>query len=177
MQDKLKFKSVSFRLVKEIHTETEEEIGENKSIPAHFIFPMYVDVIVDNIPKDFKSVFGFQPVDEPLLQFVFDKKKYRTELHEFNRKIWMPTVDVLIATKIHALQLRDKEHKKIKDICDIFALIWYGDELPRLTENVAQLVPHLSKRLSIITKADYQKASVQLNHTFEEIERVINTLR
>lgn len=179
MQDKLKFKSVSFRLVKEIHTETEEEIGENKSIPAHFIFPMYVDVIVDNIPKDFKSVFGFQPVDEPLLQFVFDKKKYRTELHEFNRKIWMPTVDVLIATKIHALQLRDKEHKKIKDICDIFALLWYSKEKPReLQQKVTQFLPskNASKIISTIDEVGYQKASFQLNHTPQEIKRIIELL-
>jgi hypothetical protein len=67
LQNKLKFKSVSFRLLKEVHTETEEEIEEGKIIPAHFIFPMYVDVLVDNIPAKFKDVFRFQPADEPLL--------------------------------------------------------------------------------------------------------------
>src|SRR3990167_9946262 len=72
LQNKLKFKSVSFRLLKEIHTETEEEIGEGKVIPAHFIFPMYVDVLVDDVPAKFGDVFHFHPADEPLLRFVFE---------------------------------------------------------------------------------------------------------
>src|SRR3989344_7318636 len=72
LQNNLKFKSVSFRLLKEVHTETEEEIREGKIIPAHFIFPMYVDVIVDNIPVKFREVFHFQPADEPLLHFAFE---------------------------------------------------------------------------------------------------------
>ena len=40
LQEKLHFRPVSFRLLKEIHTETEEEIEEGKIIPAHFVFPM-----------------------------------------------------------------------------------------------------------------------------------------
>ncbi len=125
LQNKLKFKSVSFRLLKEIHTETEEEIGEGKIIPAHFVFPMYVDVLVDNIPVKFKDVFRFQPADEPLLRFVFDYEKHREELKEFNKRLWLPKPELLLATKLNALKMRDKEHKKIKDLCDIFALLWY----------------------------------------------------
>ncbi len=76
LTEKLKFEPLSFRFVKEIHTETEEEITKGKIVPAHFIFPMYVDLIVDSIPKDFKKNYGFNPIDEPLLKVVFDKKEY-----------------------------------------------------------------------------------------------------
>ncbi len=180
LQNRLKFKSVSFRLLKEIHTETEEEIGDGKVIPVHFIFPMYIDVLVDTIPAKFRNVFHFQPADEPLLRFVFEDKKHREELKEFNKKLWLPKPELLLATKLNALKNRDKEHKKIKDVCDIFALLWYSKEKSQdLQRKTVQFLPSKSilKTISAIDEADYQKASVQLNHTTQEIKRVIELLR
>ncbi len=180
LQNKLKFKSVSFRLLKEVHTETEEEIEEGKIIPAHFIFPMYVDVLVDNIPAKFRDFFHFQPADEPLLRFAFEDGKYREELKEFNKRLWLPKPELLLATKLNAIQMRDKEHKKIKDLCDIFALLWYSKEKPQeLGKKVTQFLPskNILKIISTIDEADYQKASIQLNHTPQEIKRIIELLR
>ncbi len=180
LQNKLKFKSVSFRLLKEIHTETEEELGEGKIIPAHFIFPMYVDVLVDNIPAKFKEVFHFQPADESLLRFAFADGKYREELKEYGKQLWLPKPELLLATKLNALKMRDKEHKKVKDICDIFSLVWYSKEKPQeLQKKVTQFLPskNIPRIISTIDEADYQKASVQLNHTPPEIKRVIETLQ
>ena len=179
LQDKLKFKSVSFRLLREVHTETEEEIEEGKIIPAHFIFPMYVDVLVDNIPTKFKDVFRFQPADEPLLSFVFEEQKHREELKEFHKKLWLPKPELLLATKLNALKHRDKEHKKVQDICDIFALLWYSKEKPQeLKKRIVQFLTAKKIRASTSTiqKDDYQKASLQLNHSVEEIQRVIGLL-
>ncbi len=179
LQNKLNFKSVSFRLLKEVHTETEEEIEEGKIIPAHFIFPMYVDALVDNIPPKFKDVFHFQPADEPLLRFAFEDEKYREELKEYGKKLWLPKPELLLATKLNALKMRDKEHKKIKDLCDIFALLWYSKgKTQELQKKVTQFLPSksIAKIISIIDGADYQKASVQLNHTPQEIKRVIELL-
>ena len=72
LKEKLKFKPLSFRFMKEIHTETEEELKEGEIVPTHFIFPMYVDLIVDSIPDNFKNIFGFNPIDEPLFPFGFN---------------------------------------------------------------------------------------------------------
>lgn len=179
LQHKLRFKSVSFRLLKEVHTETEEEIEDGKITPAHFIFPMYVDVLVDFIPPKFKEVFHFHPADEPLLRFVFENAKYREELKEFNKKLWLPKPELLLATKINALKFRDKEHKKIKDLCDIFALMWYSNEKTQeLPLKVRQFLSEkdIQKTVLCITAEDYQKASPQLNHSAEEIKRVIELL-
>ncbi len=179
LQNKLNFKSVSFRLLKEVHTETEEEIEAGKIIPAHFIFPMYVDVLVDNIPAKFKDFFRFQPADEPLLRFAFDDGEYREELKEYGKKLWLPKSELLLATKLNAFKMRDKEHKKIKDLCDIFALLWYSKEKPQeLKKKVTQFLPskNIPKIISIIDEVDYQKASVQLNHTPQEIKRIIELL-
>ncbi|MBI2148198.1 hypothetical protein HYU23_00810 [Candidatus Woesearchaeota archaeon] len=199
LESKLKFKSTSFRLYKEIHTETEEEIPEGKIIPSHFVFPMYIDPLVDFIPKNFKEVFRFDPADEPLLSFAFSNSKFREGLKEFDKKLWLPNVELLLATKINALSLRYKEHKKIKDICDIFALLWYtednsermpkrlGNRIPErlpaksprvLAKNVRQFISTniIKKTISLIENEDYTKASSQLNHTPEEIKRVIEIL-
>tara|TARA_Y100000034_G_C6849965_1_gene385509 strand:+ start:515 stop:1300 length:786 start_codon:yes stop_codon:yes gene_type:complete len=179
LQKKLKFKPVSFRMLKEVHTETEEEIAEGQIIPAHFIFPMYIDLMVDNIPPKFKETFHFQPADEPLLRFVFENPEHREQLKEFTKKLWLPKPELLLATKINALKHRDKEHKKTKDICDIFALLWYSKEKhPELKEKVTLFVPNkkIHNSLSTITKSDYQKASQQVNHSVEEIKRVIELL-
>ena len=179
LQNKLNFKPLSFRLLKELHTETEEEIQEGQKAPAHFTFPLYIDLLVDFIPDKFKEVFHFQPADEPLLRFVFENKEYREELSQFNKKLWLPKPELLLATKINALKFRDMEHKKLKDICDIFALLWYSKENPeKLKEKLNYFIPsnNVKKIISTITKNNYQKASQQLNHSLEEIKRVIDLL-
>ncbi len=180
LQNKLKFRPLSFRLLKEVHTETEEEIQEGQIIPLHFIFPMYIDSLVDNIPKNFKEVFKFQPADEPLLKFAFENPKYREELKEFNKRLLLPKPELLLATKLNALQYRDKEHKKIKDICDMFALLWYAGENPsELSRKVTQFTSKKKIKQSIesIKAEDYNKANKQLNHSSEEIKRIIETLQ
>ena len=180
LEHNLKFRPISFRLLKEIHTETQEEIEDGKIIPAHFIFPMYVDLLVDNIPKKLKDVFNFNPAGEPLLRFAFEDQNYREELKEFNKRLLLPKPELLLATKLNALKFRDKEHKKIKDICDIFALLWYSKEKPQeLPKKVISIIPlkDVQKTISNIDDGDYQKASIQLNHTLDEVKRVIELLK
>jgi len=122
------FKPQSFRYYKEIHYETGKELTpeEIKTTPSHDIFPMYIDPIVDNIHPAFKEIFGFNPADESLLMPVFQNNIYRNELHEFNKHLWLPTSEILLATKMKSLPTRPKGDKLIKDICDIYALSWYS---------------------------------------------------
>src|SRR3989338_5073559 len=88
LTEKLNFKPLSFRLLKEIHTETEEEV-KDKTTPAHFIFPMYVDLIVDTIPEDFRKTLGFNPIDEPLLKAAFEKGGFIIAT-EFGKNLLLP---------------------------------------------------------------------------------------
>ena len=172
LKEKLNFKPLSFRFLKEIHIETEEEIND-KTVPAHFIFPMYVDLIVDSIPEDFRKVFGFNPIDEPLLKIVFDKKEFEI-VKEFGRKLLLPKPELLLAMKANALSNRDKEHKKTKDICDMFALAWYSDiNLEKI--NLAKYVTkdNLNKCLKSISDKDFEKAALQIGHKKEELKRIM----
>ncbi|MDI6738022.1 MAG: hypothetical protein QME12_05930 [Nanoarchaeota archaeon] len=179
LQDKLKFKPISFRLFKEIHIETGKELENGEKVPLHLIFPMYVDPIVDFVPKQFKSVFHFVPIDEPLLRFVFENEANRAVLEEFNKKLWLPKPEIIVAAKISAVRNRDKEHKKIKDICDIFALLWYAGEEPNVLCRKAAMFLAKSKikeSLSILNNEDYEKAAHQLGHGQEQIKSIIELL-
>lgn len=179
LQNRLNFKPISFRLLKEIHTETKEELKDSRIIPSHFIFPLYVDILVDFIPNKFKQVFHFQPADEPLLRFAFQNSKYREELKQFNKILLLPKPELLLATKINSIKQRDKEDKKIKDLCDIFALLWYSGGIPRALRNkVVKLIPEkkIKENLSKINDDDYKTAGNQLNHNFQEVRRVVELL-
>lgn len=178
LKEKLKFEPLSFRLFKEIHTETEEEIKKGQIVPAHFIFPMYVDLIVDNIPKNFKKVFNFNPIDEPLLKSVFENNNH-TKVKEFGKNVLLPTPELLLAMKINSLPNRDKEHKKVKDICDIFALLWYSNtKMDKVKANIHKFIAdkNIKKCLAAINKEDLDKAGLQLGHIKEEIKRAIEML-
>lgn len=176
LRDALGFQPLSFRFFKEIHTETGEEIRKGEIIPSHYIFPMYVDVVVDTIPAGFRQVFGFDPIDEPLLTFVFEKEECTT-VKEFGRRILLPKPELLLAMKVHSLPNRDKEHKLVKDICDAFALAWYTDiRLDRL--NLTAYVPKkdLSRCLKAITRKRIEEASALIGHDAGEIARVLSAV-
>jgi hypothetical protein len=94
IEEDLGFMPVGFRYLKEFHIETEQELSndEAKTTPQHFVFPLYIDPVVDTI--------------HPKL---------------------LPKPHVLLATKLNSVIGRDKEHKRLKDIADIFALLWFSD--------------------------------------------------
>lgn len=172
---KMNFKGVGFRLYKDIHAETGKEI-EDEQVQSYQRFVMYVDPIVDRIPKNFKDVFGFQPIDEPMLQFVFEKSEYRTELQQFDKKLLLPSAEILIATKINAIANRDKRHKKIKDICDLFALLWYSDKKHTvLKTEVKKIISKniIKEKLSCISPEELFEASRLLGNTIEEVKKVV----
>lgn len=176
LEEELKFKPLSFRLMKEIHTETEEEIKEGEKVPAHFIFPMYIDLIVDNIPDNFRKIFGFNPIDEPLLKHVFENKGF-TIIREFDKDLLLSNPELLLAMKINSLPNRDREHKRLKDICDIFALLWYSS-IDFQKTNLSKYVSNknIQKCLNTITQDEYEKATLQVGHSSEEIKQVLSLI-
>jgi len=126
----LGFTPQSFRLFKQIHAETGEVLTDNsaKDIPMYQIIQIYVDLIVNKIPKGFQDKFGFTPIDEPLLDYVFKDDNYRKEIREFERNIFVPNPLILLATKLKSYPNRNKDHKRIKDVCDIAALLMFNSE-------------------------------------------------
>lgn len=145
------FRFMGFRLLQEFHTETKKNLSlEDAKKTSHpFITSVYIDPIVNIIPKGFKNIFGFIPIDEPLLDLAF---KGRT-INMGN--LILPTPEVMLAMKLNSVLNRNKIHKKTKDICDIFALLQYSNisikEFLKIYER--------KKALEIIIKLDHSDIS------------------
>lgn len=128
LEEDLEFKPQSFRLFKEMHAETGEVLDPEKAkdMPGYLIFPMCVDLIVDNIPDSFREQFGFTPIDEPLLELVFSDENNRTEVKEYDKQLWLPSPNMMLAMKMKSHPDREKDHKRIKDVSDIAALLLFS---------------------------------------------------
>jgi len=128
LEDELGFEHQAFRLFKETHAETGEvlEPEEARDMPPYLIFPMYVDLIVDKIPENFREQFGFTPIDEPLLEPVFADSANRTEIGEYGKQLWLPSPNMMLAMKVKSHPDRQKDHKRAKDVADISALLLFG---------------------------------------------------
>ena len=130
---------------------------EARKTPLHNIFPMYVDLIIAKTDVSMKTKLGFMPIDEPLLLPVFEKGK-KNDVKEFGKHVMMPSPALLIAMKICSIKERDKEHKRVKDFCDLTALCLYsGIPIEKLKEEIPSFVSKnkVKQNLKALDKADY----------------------
>lgn len=177
--EQMGFTSVSYRMAQAYSRETRRSLSarEARKVPIRDLFYLYVDPIVDKIPGDFKDAMGFQPIDEPLLQAVFTEGQY-DEIHEFGAKIMLPKPDILLATKIAALPKREKDHKKHKDIADIYALIWYsGAALRDLQRGVLHYVSadDVKNALLDIGDKEYEATANALDADANMLKNIIDS--
>lgn len=174
------FRSVSFRLVKDFDLDTGKELTSRESakLPLYQIFQLYIDPVVDYIHPRIKELLGFVPIDEPLLSLVFENRMY-TIVTLFRKRVFLPEPHVLLAMKLNSAPKRDKENKRIKDIADIYALLWYSDvELPKLKNQLFSIYPkkEARKTLRSFTKEDIVRVSTAIGITGQEISRVFAEL-
>src|SRR3989344_1717894 len=121
------FKEVGGRMVKELDYDTGKEISQEqaKAKPLFEVHKMYVDLMVDQIPKKFSfEKIGFM-FDEELLKHVFEKNENREEMQEFSKKLWLPAPWVLLAMKTKSAPNRQKGDKRKKDLADMAALLLF----------------------------------------------------
>lgn len=106
---------------------TEAEASEHG---LHEVFQVYIDVIPDTTDLEvFRDVFGFTPPAEPLLTPAFEDDEGEPLAAYVS---WSPpgetfivSPELLAAMKIRSLPDRDKSHKRVKDVADLHALLWY----------------------------------------------------
>jgi len=174
------FRSVSFRLVKDFDLDTGKELTpeESAELPLYQIFQLCIDPVVDYIHPKIKSLLGFVPIDEPLLSLVFQDKMY-TITPLFEKTVLLPKPHVLLAMKLNSAPNRDKENKRIKDIADIYALLWHSDiTLPQLKKQLFSIYPKEKARKTIqnFTKEDMNRVSTAIGINTQEISRVLTEL-
>ncbi len=178
IEEELGFAPVGFRYLKEFHIETEKELSEDeaKATPQHFVFPLYIDPVVDIIHPKFHEVFKFNPVDEPLLDMVFKDKANRMTERSFGKNLWIPRPHVLLATKLNSVIGRDKEHKRLKDIADIFALLWFSDvEISEIKSNLHEFYDtgNIKKTIGSISKKEIMNVASITSFSEGEVERIL----
>ena len=175
------FRSVSFRLIKDFNLETEKELTptESAKLPQYQIFNLFVDPIVDYIHPKIKPLLGFVPIDEPLLSLVFTQKLCTTS-SLFGTNVILPKTHVLLAMKLNSVTNRDQEHKKIKDITDIYALLWHSNvKITQLKNQLLSIYPEEKTRKTIrnLKKEDINRASTTIGVDTREITRVLAELK
>lgn len=171
------FRGMGGRLFKEYHRETCLPLSEAKAkrTPSHNLFQLYVDLLVDNVPEGIKKAVGFMPFDEKILTYVFKGRMFKT-IDEFPVKVILPAPQVLLAMKMISLPGRTKDHKKHKDVMDVYALIWHsGMQMQKLRSDLTGLISHadMSHALSAISDSDYEQAANPLGVDPKRLKAVI----
>ena len=175
------FRPVSFRFFKDFDSETGRELTAEESarLPLFQIFQLYVDPVVDYIHPRIRNVLGFVPIDEPLLSLIFADGLYTTA-KLFGVSVLLPQPHVLLAMKLNSVINREKEHKRIKDIADIYALLWFSDmKITELKANLLSIYPEEKARETVrsFTPEDITRVSAAIGVTTREISRVLAELR
>ncbi|MBD3405287.1 MAG: hypothetical protein GF411_04010 [Candidatus Lokiarchaeota archaeon] len=155
-------------------TLSEKEAGE---IPFFDLFYLYIDPIVDRIHPKNDEVFKIKPIDEPLLSDAIDHGRM-IEIQISGKILLVPQPDVLLAMKLSSFSNRTKDDKKIKDACDIYALIWHsGIPAKDIISSVKQDYPDLiTKVMDQFSEDLINKASYHLGIEPDQFNGVISQL-
>lgn len=72
------FRGQAFRMYKEYDRDTGVELSPEEAVdkPSYEVLNLYVDLVVDRVPASFVEVFGFSPIDEPLLTDVYSNGRF-----------------------------------------------------------------------------------------------------
>lgn len=167
------------RFYKIIHRESGETLTEDvaKDYPAYELFYLFIDPIVDEIhPKSHKS-FKIKLIDEPLLGKAC-KENLFVKVDDHKCEIIMPIPEILLAAKLNSFPNRTKDDKKVKDACDIYALLWHSPiKYKELIHNMKEQFPELCNNVTLVLENSIStKASDHLGIEKEVYIRVINGL-
>ncbi len=146
--------------------------------PSYEIFDLFVDPVVDQIHPKTHEILGFTSIDEPLLEHVFIKHAPRM-IAFHGRHVLLPLPHVLLATKLRSVRQRDKQHKRIKDIADIYALSWYSDEKLESVKTVLSTILRPQEIKTVVdsfSKEDLGTVSNVTGIEIPQIRRVLNEL-
>jgi len=145
--ESLDFERSRFGFVKHFDRQQGTQIStdEVQELPQHRTFDVFVDIIPDtNRLSGFESAFGFRPPSEPLLRHAFDGERVRSLAAvsdwDVPDAVSIAEPVLLAAMKIRSIPNRDKDQKRVKDIADLHALLWYVEEYSTIREQIVSIV-------------------------------------
>lgn len=175
-----------FGFYQQFHRETGEQLTDAaaRDQPAHNVFRVDVDIIPDTTALDaFQDAFGFRPPAEPLLEPAF-RDGAGEPLGEYvdweaPTEALIAPATVLAAMKVRALPKRDKSHKRLKDLADLHALLWYVTDYDEIQSAVRDRLTEaeLTAVASMTTDDLYERAArlITVDQTIvrQSIERLL----
>lgn len=178
--EKKGFQWQAFRLFKDFDIETLKEltIDEANKKSQFEITRMYIDPIIDYLHPRFTCVFGYNPIDEPILYDAYEKNLFIES--NISKKIKICEPHYLLSMKLNCVERRHKEDKKIKDIADIYALMWYSGidlDMLKIGTNIIFGKDNTLKVLNNFHENDVKKAAEILDINNNDIIRVFNEFK
>jgi hypothetical protein len=142
--EKNNFNWVGYRFMKGYDYETLRELSKDeiKKKPMYEVVEFFIDPIVDYVNPLLTEKLLINPIDEPLLAHTFKEKLVKEITINPQQKIkaTIPLPEILLAMKLNSVGSRTKDHKRIKDITDIYALIWYSEyDIKEIREKTSQI--------------------------------------
>lgn len=179
IESELAYNRGRFGFYQYFHRTAKERLTDDDAAgyPQHEIFRVDIDVLPSTEELDaFEETFGFRPPAEPLLDAVFTDGDYEV-LDEFvdwdaPAEVRLAPRALLAAMKVRAFPERDKSHKRLKDLADLHALLWYGSTFNRLRQ---QVVAHLTQEdITRFTNATTDEAFVNASRLIDVDETVLS---
>jgi len=144
IESELAYNRGRFGFYQYFHRTTKEQLIDDDAAeyPQHEIFRVDIDVLPSTAELDaLEEAFGFRPPAEPLLDTVFTDDGYEPldEFVEWDTPAAVRLVPraLLAAMKVRAFPERDKSHKRLKDLADLHALLWYGGSFNQLRQQIS----------------------------------------
>jgi hypothetical protein len=120
------FKQEGFRYRKDV---AYTEPGIKDDAEKDEMFSLYVDILVNTYPPSLNDIYPNCFFEVPLLEQVYNNTEYQVKISSISGDLFIPIREIIIAMKIHSLSTRgDARHKKVKDLCDIYGLLWYSEK-------------------------------------------------
>jgi len=164
------------RIIKRGSGETLDE-KQAAMYPQYDLFYLFIDPLVDHPHPLIREISKIKVLDEPLLKMAISNDKMK-KLDIGGREILVPSPDMLLMMKLSSFPNRTKDDKRLKDLCDIFSLIWYSEA--DMQEVLGTAREYSREKISMIknqmTDDLLNKASYHLGVGMEEIESIIKRL-
>lgn len=172
----LGFRSQSFRLYRDFEFGSLRPLSpeEAAKMPAFEVLKLYVDPVVDRVHPIAAEAFGFTPMDEPMLESAFSEGLFRVHtVGELDVRVLEPH---LLLAKFNSVVTRQQGHKRVKDLADIYALIWHsGLQLSEMRDSLYEVYPAVKAKtvLDHVKADEVREVAAVLGAEFTEIRRVL----
>ena len=155
------YKPDGFRYRKDV---SYAEIGIENHNEDNETFAHYIDILVNSYPPSLNDIHPNCFFEVPLIEQVYNDSKNQIKISSISNNLFIPIREIIIAMKIHSLPTRGIRHKMVKDLCDLYGLLWYSQK--SLKETIKDIDKYLENN-SI--KSLKNKIDIKLMKECEEI--------